>query len=208
MENKKHKSKEQGKSKKTKPKKSEANARTLKIVLIVCFAIIIFILVAYFYINSLRSYTYEGVEFTTVQEGELILYQTSIPVPYEGGMAPYNFYLRTNPKKLQNVPFDNSDFKLMQNTVLNFQDEFDCEGYGIIAIANLVQLHSSMGINIIKDENATCDARYNFMNITLGDKTEIQKIDENCYNIVINDCEILPGTERMMLEMFVKYSEI
>ena len=181
MEKKQAKSKKQEKSKnkeKPKKKKTDPNSKTFQMVLIICFAIIVLVLAIYFYINSFKSYSYEGVDFTTVQEGDLILYQTSIPVPYQGTIAPYNFYLRTNPKKLQNVPFDNSDFKLMQNTVLNFQDEFDCEGYGIIAIANLVQLHSSMGINIIKDENATCDARYNFMNITLGDKTEIQKIDD------------------------------
>ena len=209
MEKKQAKSKKQEKSKnkeKPKKKKTDPNSKTFQMVLIICFAIIVLVLAIYFYINSFKSYSYEGVDFTTVQEGDLILYQTSIPVPYQGTIAPYNFYLRTNPKKLAKMDFDNSDFELMRNTVMTFEEEFKCEGYGIIAIANLVQLHSSIGINIVQDENATCNERYLLLNLVEGDKTEIIRKDKGCYDIVISDCEILKGTERIMLEMFVEFN--
>ncbi|MFH1358733.1 MAG: hypothetical protein ABIH37_02510 [archaeon] len=188
-------------------KKPDSKAKILKITLLLCFAILILILVAYFYINSLREYTYKGVDFTTIQEGKLILYQTAVPVFNQGNMVPYNFYFRTNPRELVKMKFDNSDFELMQNTVLNFQGSFDCEGYGIIAVANLAQLHDVLEINVIRDENATCDERYLLLNLIEGEETEIQRINKNCYNIVIDECEILKGTERIMLEMFVKYNE-
>jgi len=209
MKNEKSKSKKQEKKPdKSKSKKTNQNTKILKSVLITCLVIIILILVVYFYINSLRSYTYEGVDFETVQEGDITLYKTFIMVPYQGSIAPYNFYLRTNPRVLQKVGFDDAEFELMTNAVLNFEDEFDCEGYEIIAVANLVQLHNSMGIGLIQDENATCDERYVLMNIVKGEETQVKKVGSNCYDIIINECEILQGTERMMLEMFVKYAEL
>jgi len=207
QEKKPNKSKSKSKSK-PKPKKENPNSKTFKTFLIICVAIIILVLAVYFYVNSLKTYTYEGVDFKTVQEGDLILYQTSIPVLNQGTVVPYNFYLRTNPRDLKKVEFDNSEFEIMTNTVLNFKDEFDCEGYGIIAIANLVQLHGSMEINIIKDDNATCDERYLLLNLVKGEETKIQKIENGCYDVVISNCEILKGTERIMLEMFVKYAEL
>ena len=192
-------------SKKKPKKKSASNA--LKITLIVCAVIIILILIAYFYINSLKTYTYENVDFETVHEGKLLLYQTAIIITYEGALTPYNFYLRTNPKELKKVEFDNSGFELMKNTVINFEDEFNCEGYGIIAVANLARLHEVIGLNIVKDENATCDERYLYLNVKKGEKTKIEKLDANCYNIIVEDCEILKATERIMLEIFVEYNK-
>ena len=194
------------KKKSKKPLKKESKSQTLKIIIIVCVVILVLILAAYFYINSMRTYTYQNVNFETVQEGNLILYQTSILVNYQGSIVPYNFYLRTNPRELKKVEFDTSEFELMKNTVINFEKEFDCDGYAIIAIANLAKLHEVLDINLVRDENATCDERYLYLNLKEGEETEIEQIDENCYNIVVDDCEILKATERIMLEMFIEYN--
>ena len=35
-------------------------------------------------------------------------------------------------------------------------------------------------------------------------KTNIEQLTESCYNININNCEILGGTERFMLDLFIK----
>ena len=200
--------KKQDKPKKKKLSKHDSNARTFKIVGIVCLAIIILIIAAYVYINSLRNYAYEGVEFTTVQEGKLIFYQTSIPVLVNGNtVVPYNFYLRTVPKQLKKVDFDTLDFQLMENAVMSFEKDFNCDGDAIIAVANLAKLHEVLGIDLIRDENATCDSRYTYLRLQEGDKTSIEKIGENCYILNINNCEILKVTERYMLEMFVRYNE-
>ncbi len=181
--------------------------RIVKFILITSAVIIVLILSAYFYIGSLRNYSYEGVEFQTIQEGKLIFYQTSVPVLYQGSLVPYNFYLRTKPQELKEVPFENSNFELMKISVLSFEKEFDCDGDAVIAIANLMKLHEVAGINILRDENATCDVRYNFFQLKEGEKTEIKKVGENCYELIISDCKILEATERLMLEMFVKLKE-
>ena len=164
-----------------KPVKKDSKKDILKLVLVVGIAIIILILAAYFYINSLKTYTYENVEFETVQEGKLTLYQTAIPVMYQGAITPYNFYLRTPPKELAKMDFDNSGFELMKNTVMSFEDQFDCDGDGIIAVANVVKLHEAIGLNIVRDENATCDERYMYLNLKQGDKTSIEVLGDNCY---------------------------
>ena len=212
MKDNKNKDKKQVK-KKEEPKKKrlskkDQNAKTFKMVGIICLAIIILIIAAYVYINSLRNSSYQGVEFTTMQEGKLIFYQTSIPVLVNGNtVVPYNFYLRTNPKQLKKVDFDTLDFQLMENAVISFEKDFNCDGDAIIAVANLAKLHEVLGISLIRDENATCDSRYSYLRLQEGDKTSIEKIGENCYILNINDCKILEVTERYMLEMFVRYNE-
>jgi len=186
--------------------KTDSKADILKSILIICVGIIILIVASYFYINSLKNYTHQNVEFETVQEGKLTLYQTAITIMYEGKLTPYNFYLRTNPKELKDIKFDSSKFELMKNTVLGFEDSFDCDGDEIIAIANLAKIHEVMGINIVRDENATCDERYMYLNLKKGEETKIEVIEDNCYNVIVSDCEILKVTERIMLEMFVQYN--
>ena len=201
---KKPKSKE---SVKKKNKIQNPKSQTFHIIIIVCVSILILVLAAYFYIDSLRSYSYGDVEFTTVQEGDLTFYQTSIPVIVnKENIVPYNFYLRTKPRELAKMPFDSEDFSFMKNTVMSFEKDFNCDGDAIIAIANLAKLHEILGISIMRDENVSCDSRYSYIKIMEGEKTEVQKLDKNCYNLVLADCEILKVTERYMLEMFAEYN--
>src|SRR3989339_776101 len=68
--------------------------------------ILAIVLGSYFFIGSVRHFEYKGVTFDVVQEGQLVLYKTSLPVIYEGVIVPYNFYLRNDPRKLKNIPFE------------------------------------------------------------------------------------------------------
>ncbi|MFA5953865.1 MAG: hypothetical protein WC812_04695 [Candidatus Pacearchaeota archaeon] len=215
MNKRKKESKEQKKDKEDsilkEKNESKKHQRIIKIVIIFSLVVVALILVAYFSVNAIRNYNYNNVKFETVQEGDLILYHTSIPVSYEGQVVPYNFYLRTNPRQLVKMNFEGvEDFALYKNAVINFEKDFNCEGDGIIAIANLVQLHQAIGINLITDENATCDeySRYLYLYLREGNETEIIQTGKSCYDLVISDCKILPSTERIMLEIFSKYNEI
>ena len=40
-----------------------------------------------------------------------------------------------------------------------------------------------------------------FVNIRGGDKTSVEQYGPSCYNINVDECEILEGTERFVLEM-------
>ena len=58
----------------------------------------------------------------------------------------------------------------------------------------------------MKDENASCDAEgeYMFIQIEEGEETNVEQFGPSCYKLIVSDCEILPVTERFMIEMFVK----
>jgi hypothetical protein len=55
------------------------------------------------------------------------------------------------------------------------------------------------------------EGRYNLFTFKYGDKTQITNVGENCYEVTVkgnNDsCEILPATEKIMVEFFSKYKD-
>ena len=191
------------------PGQSKHQSSVLKILLIVLGVVILLILGIFYYIDTLRYSNYKGVEFKTIASGDLIFYQTSVPVQYQGKIVPYNVYLRTKINKLKNIPFDDEGYGLMKFAVLNVSDTFDCnDGDEVIAIANLKNVHDALGIQLMKDENATCDpeGRYSYYNVIASNDTMIEKIGDKCYNIHVSDCEILPATERLIIEMLYDYN--
>lgn len=185
--------------------------RILKNFLIGIGIIIVIIVLIVLVLNSAKSFEYEGVKFKIVKEGNLILYKTSIPVTYQGKKISYNFYLRNDPRDLgKNIPFEGEINHLAKNLVINSTEGFNCDGDGIIAIANLLDLYKIYGIRVIKDENATCDpeGKYAFIQLQAGNKTSIEKFGPICYNVNINNCEILKALERLMLESFIEINKV
>ena len=173
--------------------------------------------------NSLSRFEYRGVDFEIVRFCDagppcLVTYRTSLPVKVldnatavivspEEKDADYDFYLRNDPRKLD-VNF-NGTLRFGNNMVLNSEDAFTCNGKGAIAAANLVQLYNVLRTKVINDKNATCDSleRYIFVVVKSGNETRIDEFEPSCYNIYINNCEILEGTEKFMIETLVKVNE-
>ncbi len=77
-------------------------------------------------------------------------------------------------------------------------------------MANLMNLYRISGIEMIKDENATCDSkgRFAFLQLQVGNETSIEKFGPACYNVNINNCEILKALERLMIESFVELNKL
>jgi len=187
----------------------QSQDKILKSVLIGIAILSITLISMYFLINSSKQFEYEGVKFEKIKEGtrmtgNLILYQTSVPIKYQGQIADYSFYLRNDPRKLEDIPF-NGELNLKKNIVLNATDDFHCNGDGIIAIANMVKQFELFGAEIMKDENATCDSesRYSFIQIQPGETNSIEETSPFCYTLNINKCNILKVTEKFMLEGFI-----
>jgi hypothetical protein len=172
--------------------------RTAFVVIILC---ALFFVLVYFFLNSARNFEYKGITGNVVREGNIIFYQISLPVEYQGKTVPYNFYLRNDPNKLQNIPF-NGSIVFKKNVVINSTGNLSCEGFGVIGVANLVQLYEILGAKVIRDENASCDAleRYLFLQIEEGNETRIDQTNNACYTIKISNCKILEATERLMYE--------
>lgn len=177
-------------------------------VVIAMASFVLMLFIGYIIINSINRFDYNGVKFEGVKIGDLMFYDTSLPVTVDGKLGQYHFYLRTDPRKMEDVPFwKNIRFK--ENMVLNMTNDFNCDGDGMIAIANFLKLQEIIGTKVIKDENATCDdvyGKYTFVRIQPGNETKITEfgLRGGCYNIEIKDCEILKGTEKFMLETFVE----
>ena len=175
---------------------------------IVVLALVIFLI--YLFFQAMSSFEYQGVKFKIVKEGDLIFYNTKFPLVNQDGdhTADYNFYIRKDPRDLGEIGFE-GDLLFAKTLVLQSEESFNCDGDGIIAVANLVQLYQVLGIKVIKDENATCDSlgAYTLVRLKLGNETKIEKFGTSCYDIYINECEILEATERFMLETFIKINE-
>ena len=161
-------------------------------------------------INSMKHFEYEGVDFNVIKEGDLIFYNAVFPLHSITGkhIADYNVYLRNNPFELKEVTFD-GEVVLREDAVVNMTKNFNCEGDGIIAIANLVQVLEKFGTKAIKDPEAGCDIKgaYTFIQIREGDETSIESFgppEASCYNFYVKDCEILEVTEKFIVNLLVK----
>lgn len=194
-------------------KEIEHQNNILKWILIIAGAFLIVLILWGIISYNIINFSYRGVDFQLVDE--LAPYKASFPVIIDGKNVIYNIYLRNDPRILgKEVPFNgnmhfgNKFSDGMYRLVVNSTEELDCDGDEIISVVNMGNLKAN-GIKVVKDPNAACDpeGRYMFANIVLGNKTEINTVGYSCYDIVINDCEVLKGTERFMTEVFVKYSE-
>ena len=175
------------------------------------FLIFIFLIFAVVFItNSSKHVKYENLDFYKDKTGDLTLYYIKVPLYNTAGenYANYNVWLRTNPKKLKHVSF-NGSVVFKKYVVINFEEEFNCNGDGIVAIANLQQLYTALGAKVMKDENATCDpeARYIYLTLKQGDETKIIQTAPACYDLIINNCEILKATEKLIIENLVELNQ-
>jgi len=207
-------------SKETQIKKENEIVRNVLIAIIAFMVILLFIGLA---LKSAGGFKYEGVKFNVKKFCDagppcLTTYKTSLPVKNNGTYIrvtsklnktnDYNFYLRNDPRKLD-VKFEGT-LVLKKIMVFNSEEDFVCEGKGAIAGANINQLYSVLGIDVMKDENATCDSleRYMLVTVKSDNKTSIEQVGPACYNINIKDCEVLEGTEKFMIETLIKINKI
>lgn len=196
-------------------KSEESNQnKVLKSVLIGFGIIFGLIFLSYIIIYNMNHFVYEGVEFEVVKFCDtkpcLIVYKTSLPITTESGQkADYNFFLRTDPRKLKDVPFK-GELNMLPNMVINSQGNLTCGGDGVIAVANIVQLYDVIGTKTIRNESFHCNpsGSYIYLNIREANETLVDEVVQTCYNINVNRCEILPATERYMLETFIKLNKI
>jgi len=182
---------------------AEQNKLLRNIILILGFLFLV-VVGTYLIVNNMKYVDYEGIEFDAVKSGNIVFYHTVFKIYDERGIHKlnYNVYLRNSPIKLgKTVVFDGSlDMKEMM--VLDSTEDFKCEGDGIISVANMVQVLGAFGTTVAKDPNATCDdqGRYMYILIQEGDETKIEQFGPACYNLYVNNCEILEVTERFILE--------
>ena len=186
--------------------------KILRNILLFFGGILVLILVFVVYSYSLNTFKYEGVEFKRILQGELIFYNTAIEMFSPSGeyVGDYNVYLRKDPRKLgKEIPFE-GELYLSQALFINSTEPFNCDGDGIIAVANFGQIIGQFGARTLQNPNATCDSegRWMFIRLQPGNETYIEQTGPICYNFNINNCEVLEVTERFLIEAIVKANRL
>ena len=194
----------------TKEEKKSQNKALLGVLVVMGCLILMFagFYAVKYYIPTIQ---YKGVNFNMVREGQLIFYQTSLPVLYNNKTIPYNFYLTTDPRKAEKIPFEATGINIKKLMVVNLSSELSCKGDGVVAGARLTKLYNVIGTKVIQDKNATCDesSRYNYISLVPGNETKVVSYGKNndCFRIEVKDCEVIAGAEKFMLETFAKLHE-
>jgi hypothetical protein len=201
------------KEKKENREKSSKYEKQLRSILLIMGLILLTAVIAYFVINSTKSFEYGGIKFQKIMFDKLSLYYSRIPLYNVAGelIAYYNLYLRNDPRKLDISVSDK--IKLTQNTVLSVDESINgCEDIGIAGSA-IGYFFAAAGINktnantnkIIANEtgvmHATCDnsLENSVVVIKQGNETAVYKEKPNCYIIEFKDCEINKVTERFIV---------
>ncbi|HJX51099.1 MAG TPA: hypothetical protein VJ438_06575 [Candidatus Nanoarchaeia archaeon] len=209
---------EEVKSEKSTKEEVKSYNKLLRNILIGLGIIVILIIVGIYFINSVKYFSYRGIEGEVVKEGNLIFYRIPIPFILNGKEVEYNIYIRNPPKELEKVPFEGEIFsynnlaKFDDNSyrmIINVTGNFDCDGKELIAIGNLINL-KAIRIKVMRDANASCDeqGRYIYLDIKESDTSGIKQTGKACYELNIAKCEILQVTEKFMVESIVKYLEL
>lgn len=181
---------------------------TLRNILIGIGIFVLVFVITIFAVNNINKVDYKEVKFNAVDENGKTFYHTSFPIFKENQVITYNVFLRKNPAK-NKIPFE-GELEIGKAMIQNFEDGFVCDGYGVVAIANLNSLYNSIGIETGRDSNATCDeyGRYMYLNFIPSDKSKIVQIGPACYEMHIKDCEIIAVTEKFMLETLSLINEV
>ena len=169
---------------------AEAENRILRNIFIGIIIVVVAIVAIVFFLKSIGSFQYEGVDFQVVKFCDagpcLVTYNTKLPITYEGKDAEYNFYLRNDPRKLaKDVPFL-GNVSLAQNIVINSTSDFNCQGDVGIAMGNLGNLFSISGINAIRDENIPLP----YIVVITASVSQADK--ETCFQLGVRDFLLKP----------------
>ncbi|MDO8528646.1 MAG: hypothetical protein Q7S06_02015 [Nanoarchaeota archaeon] len=216
--------------------KNKHNKIIIGVFIAIIFVAALFVVV-HLIVNSMNQFTYKGVEFAidkTTLVGKTV-YRTSIPVERKDSItgkmissADYNFWLRNDPRQLdKKVPVTNGKLNFAKNIVLDLTtDKLFCEGDWNIGLQNSLNLFHLLGFNVSVKNNTTeygSASEFMFITIQIGNSTniekkspemnldnkgEVQTKDENSYNLNVNNCEVIPAFERLMLEAFARYAEV
>ncbi|MCR4327160.1 MAG: hypothetical protein NUV46_01095 [Nanoarchaeota archaeon] len=196
-------------------KRENSENSTLRNILLIGGVMILLVIGLYVYTQNSGKYSYKNIEFEKNLIGNITFYETLTLANNSKG-EEFGFRLRTDPNEFKQIPFENVDnLRIMKLNVIASEENytFNC-GYGVLPVANLNRLFLEMGAEFAKDENATCDpeGRYNYFTLKYGDENSIKEIGNRCYDLVIkgNDtkCDILPVTEKLMVELYSRYLDL
>lgn len=192
--------------------------------------VLIIVIVPFVKNNFIDKFDYKGLVFQKTQLGELVFYSTKFPVISITGqvIGDYSINMRNDPRDLEYIPVNVSEGKIEFTVDRNkYGDVYIslnpfmevCEDSGI-AMLTLSGFLSDSALNVssavidkayAKKYNLTQRWCYNsgfdtVILITDGNKTTINEIKPNCYELQFNNCEVLQVSEKFMLNILEQYT--
>jgi len=189
--------------------------------------ILIVILVPFIIKNFINKFVYINLEWQKTRLGNLFFYSTRIPIVNKQGqiISSYSMNFRNDPRKLDHVNtyLGNGLITFKKNETVYitlYPDMEPCGANNTIALFNLAGfLRDFGGLNIKSAVSKLDYANENNMSyitckntpdntviyVNSGSETRIHKVNDNCYEIIYNNCEIIPATEKFMLIILEHY---
>ena len=139
---------------------------------------------------------------------------------FDGQPINFKTNLRNDPRKLRKIPIEGGELNLVKNkpTYISLDFESGIEKCGHLALVHLGIFSANLRLNFetaaINEEIAienklpyiTCENSpdNSVFILKTGDESKIQKISENCYHLIVNECEIIEVIERFEIEILSK----
>ncbi len=200
-------SEEELKNQKQKEKKiKKKEKKQLKWTLIIMGWLIFIVFLSFFIYYQINKFEYIGMDWEKISYGELILYNSKIPIYSDQGVhvADYNFFFRNDPRKLRNIPINGTIRLDKKRFVFSSDPSHVCPETGIAITPIIRYLNQIKDINVEANENASCKKAYNYVYVRIekGNETKIEQIpnpSHNCYTIYVKDCEMVKVMERFTI---------
>lgn len=221
------KNKEQENKPSKKETKKKQNKQIMWAIILMIGMILIIIGVPFIVKNYVNKFEYINLEWQKTRLGDLKYYSTRIPIADKQGniIASYSMNFKNDPRKLDNVNVNLSakdiGFIRGKPVYIALAPEMKaCGANNSIAISDLsgflrhiagLELEAAWtDSNVAKKNNlsyVTCKntLKNTVIYINSGNETRINRVGDNCYEIIYNNCEILPATEKFMLIIMENY---
>lgn len=173
------------------------------------------------------KFTYKGINFEKSKYGDITLYTATIPVYNDyGERLESTFDLRLDPRTLKDIEVNVEEKILLLPKrglwVTISPDTESCEdaGIGIINLAGVFLKDAGFQTKLasIDKDHAeredinyiTCeDSGFNSVLVILpGNKTEIQQVSTNCYELRYSNCEVQRVTEAFELAFLEQHMSL
>ena len=193
-------------------RKNKTDKQVFWLIGIMVFVLLIFIFV-YAALWNVSHFEYIGLKWEKTKFGKLDVYRTNIIINMPNkNPETYDFYLRNDPRKLEEIPL-NAVIRLKQNnfSYVTIDDSLqNCSDFS----ASLVDLGSFLAAFGIRTKTGVmnqslaeeqgkdyviCGNKDNsIITYEKAEKTEILQVGD-CFQIKVANCEVRKGFERFML---------
>ena len=215
-------------------KKERKDSQNKQIKLILMGMVILFLVAfgVYWVTYNKSNFTYGGLDFRKLNQGELEFYIAEIEketrsVSITGqvineGAEYFQLTFRNDPRTLKDIPIS-GEINFRRETVLSFERDIEACEDNLIAVTNFVSFLNFAGVSpkggsfneTYAEETgipyATCENTPNKTVIIVKssediEKTEIIQLSDDCYEVRVNNCEIVDVLERLMIVTAAKFA--